>query len=103
MEVLSKATRPAGRAARWVVPPGGGRARRGGRVPSQLRHGPRRTPRPLSLPGVTRTLCVVGTSYVGLSLAVLLAEHHDVVAFDIDEGRIDMLRQRRSPISDPDI
>jgi UDPglucose 6-dehydrogenase len=36
-------------------------------------------------------------------MAVLLAEHHDVVAFDIDEGRIEMLRDRRSPISDPDI
>jgi UDPglucose 6-dehydrogenase len=55
------------------------------------------------LPGVTRTICVVGTSYVGLSVAVLLAEHHDVVAFDIDERRIEMLRNRRSPISDPDI
>ncbi len=45
----------------------------------------------------------MGTSYVGLSLAVLLAEHHDVVAYDIDERRIDMLRDRRSPIADPDI
>jgi UDPglucose 6-dehydrogenase len=53
--------------------------------------------------GVTRTICVVGTSYVGLSMAVLLAEHHDVVAYDIDERRIDMLRDRRSPITDPDI
>jgi UDPglucose 6-dehydrogenase len=52
---------------------------------------------------VTRTVCVVGTSYVGLSLAVLLARHHDVVAYDIDERRIEMLRDRRSPISDPDI
>ena len=52
---------------------------------------------------MTRTVCVVGTSYVGLSLAVLLARHHDVVAYDIDERRIEMLRDRRSPISDPDI
>ncbi|HYN67660.1 MAG TPA: nucleotide sugar dehydrogenase [Ornithinibacter sp.] len=49
------------------------------------------------------SICVVGTSYVGLSLAVLLAEHHDVVAYDIDDRRIEMLRARRSPISDPDI
>ena len=49
------------------------------------------------------SICVVGTSYVGLSLAVLLAEHHDVVAYDIDERRIEMLRERRSPISDPGI
>ncbi|MGL5927907.1 MAG: nucleotide sugar dehydrogenase [Dermatophilaceae bacterium] len=52
---------------------------------------------------MSRTVCVVGTSYVGLSLAVLLAEHADVVAYDIDEARIAMLRERRSPIEDPDI
>ena len=52
---------------------------------------------------MSRTICVVGTSYVGLSIAVLLAEHHDVVAYDIDEGRLDQIRQRRSPIVDPDI
>ena len=48
-------------------------------------------------------ITVVGTSYVGLSLAVLLAEHHDVVAYDIDERRLAMIRDRRSPISDADI
>ncbi|MGL5816021.1 MAG: nucleotide sugar dehydrogenase [Phycicoccus sp.] len=52
---------------------------------------------------MSRTVCVVGTSYVGLSLAVLLAEHADVVAYDIDEARIAMLREGRSPIDDPDI
>ncbi len=35
------------------------------------------------------TICVVGTSYVGLSLAVLLARHHDVVAYDIDADRVE--------------
>ena len=49
------------------------------------------------------SICVVGTSYVGLSLAVLLCERHDVVAHDIDERRVEMLRSRRSPIADPDI
>ncbi|WP_299443001.1 nucleotide sugar dehydrogenase [uncultured Phycicoccus sp.] len=49
------------------------------------------------------TICVVGTSYVGLSLAVLLARTHDVVAYDIDESRVEMLRAGRSPIADPDI
>jgi UDPglucose 6-dehydrogenase len=52
---------------------------------------------------VTHRICVVGTSYVGLSLAVLLARHHDVVAYDIDGARVDMLRHGRSPIADPDI
>ncbi|CCH79259.1 UDP-glucose 6-dehydrogenase [Nostocoides japonicum T1-X7] len=49
------------------------------------------------------TVAVVGTSYVGLSIAVLLAERNDVVAYDIDADRIALLRQGRSPIADPDI
>ncbi len=61
------------------------------------------TSRPVSLGGVSHTICVVGTSYVGLSMAVLLAEHHDVVAYDIDERRLERIKARRSPISDPDI
>ena len=51
----------------------------------------------------SRTICVVGTSYVGLSMAVLLAEHHDVVSFDIDERRLELIARGESPISDPDI
>lgn len=49
------------------------------------------------------TIAVVGTSYVGLSLAMLLARHNRVRAHDIDERKIAMLRQGQSPISDPDI
>jgi UDPglucose 6-dehydrogenase len=48
-------------------------------------------------------IAVVGTGYVGLSMAVLLSLHNDVVALDIDAQRIDLLRAGRSPISDPDI
>ena len=50
---------------------------------------------------VSHSICVVGTSYVGLSLAVLLARHHDVVAFDIDPERVEAIRAGRSPLSDP--
>ena len=49
------------------------------------------------------TIAVVGTSYVGLSLAMLLARHNSVRAHDIDERKIAMLQGGRSPISDPDI
>jgi UDPglucose 6-dehydrogenase len=49
------------------------------------------------------TVAVVGTSYVGLSLAMLLARHNTVRAHDIDERKIAMLSEGRSPISDPDI
>ncbi len=52
---------------------------------------------------MAHTICVVGTSYVGLSLAVLLSREHDVMAYDIDASRVEMLREGRSPISDPDI
>lgn len=46
-------------------------------------------------------IVVVGIGYVGLSNAVLLAQHHCVVALDIDKDKIDSLRQRKSPIKDP--
>jgi UDPglucose 6-dehydrogenase len=52
---------------------------------------------------VNTRIAVVGTGYVGLSMAVLLSQQHDVVAFDIDRDRIARLREGRSPISDPEI
>jgi UDPglucose 6-dehydrogenase len=48
-------------------------------------------------------IVVVGTGYVGLSLAILLAQHNEVVAIDIDEYKIDLINDKRSPISDPEI
>ncbi len=52
---------------------------------------------------VTTKIAVVGLGYVGLSMAVLLARHHDVVGIDLDEDRIDILRGGTSPIHDDDI
>ena len=46
---------------------------------------------------------VAGIGYVGLSNAVLLAQHNDVIAFDIDSRRIDMVKHRVSPIIDEEI
>ena len=55
-------------------------------------------------PNLKTTKCaVVGTGYVGLSNAVLLAQHHDVVALDIDVARIASINQKRSPVEDPEI
>ena len=48
-------------------------------------------------------IAVAGTGYVGLSLCVLLAQHNEVVGFDIDADRVAELNARRSPITDPDI
>ena len=48
-------------------------------------------------------IAVVGTGYVGLSIAVLLSRRHPVVALDIDAGRIAGLQERRSPIHDSEI
>lgn len=46
-------------------------------------------------------VAVVGTGYVGLSLAILLAQRHRVICLDIDPARIAMLERRHSPIEDP--
>jgi UDPglucose 6-dehydrogenase len=48
-------------------------------------------------------IAVAGTGYVGLSLAVLLAQHHEVVALDIVQEKVDKINSGHSPISDPEI
>ena len=48
-------------------------------------------------------IAVAGIGYVGLANAVLLAQHHDVVAVDVSSDRVDLLNARRSPIADEDL
>ncbi|PZU48831.1 MAG: nucleotide sugar dehydrogenase [Arsenicicoccus sp.] len=48
-------------------------------------------------------IAIAGTGYVGLSLAVVLAQHHEVSALDIDAAKVDLINARRSPIHDPEI
>ena len=45
-------------------------------------------------------IAVAGTGYVGLSIAVLLAQHHQVMAVDIIPEKVDLINQRKSPIQD---
>ena len=46
------------------------------------------------------TIAVAGTGYVGLSIAILLAQHHKVYAVDIVPEKVEMINRRRSPIQD---
>ena len=48
-------------------------------------------------------IAVAGTGYVGLSLAVLLAQNHEVVALDLIKEKVDFLRAGKSPIHDNEI
>ncbi|QYZ71990.1 nucleotide sugar dehydrogenase [Neotabrizicola shimadae] len=48
-------------------------------------------------------IAVAGLGYVGLSNAVLLSRHNDVIATDIDPSRVAKVNARQSPIIDPDI
>jgi len=48
-------------------------------------------------------ITVVGIGYVGLSLAILLAQENEVTAIDIEQGKVDTVNARVSPIADVDI
>ena len=48
-------------------------------------------------------ITVVGAGYVGMSLAVLLAQHNEVVVLDIDPLRVAKINDRKSTVSDADI
>ena len=48
-------------------------------------------------------IAVVGTGYVGISNAILLAQHNEVVALDIDARKVEQLNTKQSPIADPEI
>ena len=48
-------------------------------------------------------IAVAGTGYVGLSMAILLAQHNEVTAVDIVAEKVDMINARQSPIADKEI
>jgi UDPglucose 6-dehydrogenase len=50
-----------------------------------------------------KSILVVGTGYVGLSNAVLLAQHNNVTAVDIAQNKVDLINNKQSPIDDKEI
>lgn len=49
---------------------------------------------------MNRKVAIAGTGYVGLSIAVLLAQHNEVVAVDVIEEKVELINQKKSPIQD---
>ena len=45
-------------------------------------------------------IAVAGTGYVGLSIATLLSQHHQVTTVDVISEKVDMLNRKQSPIQD---
>lgn len=45
-------------------------------------------------------IAVAGTGYVGLSIATLLSQHHQVTAVDVVPEKVDLINNRQSPIQD---
>lgn len=48
-------------------------------------------------------ITIIGAGYVGLSLSVLLAKSNEVILYEIDKKKVDMLNQKKSTINDPEI
>lgn len=48
-------------------------------------------------------ITIVGAGYVGMSLSVLLAKYHEVVLYDVDQHRVDLVLNRQSTIQDDEI
>ena len=48
-------------------------------------------------------ITIVGIGFVGLSNAVLLAQHNRVIAIDLDKNKVDLVNEKKSPIDDKDI
>ena len=48
-------------------------------------------------------IAIAGTGYVGLSNAVLLAQHNEIYAVDINQAKVNLINQKKSPISDKEL
>lgn len=58
----------------------------------------------MNIESINKTkITVVGSGYVGMSLAVLLGQHNDVVIHDIDPARVEKVNNKKSTVADPEI
>ena len=68
--------------------------------PTDVLEDPETRPSSAPAPLPRKRIAVAGTGYVGLSLAVLLAQHNDVTAVDVVPEKVDLINAWRSPIQD---
>lgn len=50
-----------------------------------------------------RKIVIVGAGYVGIAVSIILSDNNDIVLYDIDNSKVDLMKSGTSPINDEDM